>query len=71
MLGFTARVADATSATPGEELESVTALTRSELNDALGNSTLKVPPPQALAGSLINDWLKASPHQPSAYTRPW
>jgi NAD+ diphosphatase len=59
MLGFTARVADARIASPGEELESVIALTRGELEERLTDGTIKVPSPQALAGSLISDWLDA------------
>jgi NAD+ diphosphatase len=58
MLGFNARVADARIASPGEELESVIALTRGELMERLADATIKVPSPQALAGSLISDWLE-------------
>jgi NAD+ diphosphatase len=60
MLGFLARVADAALATPGEELESVIALTRGELRDMLTDGTMKTPSPRVLAGSLIDGWLEAS-----------
>lgn len=59
MLGFAARVADAAVATPGEELESVIALTRAELRDMLADEAVKTPTPRALAGSLIDGWLEA------------
>jgi NAD+ diphosphatase len=59
MLGFTARVADAAIATPGEELETVIAPTRGELRDMLADEAVKTPAPRALAGSLIDDWLEA------------
>jgi NAD+ diphosphatase len=59
MLGFIALVADTTVATPGEELERVIALTRSELRDMLSEGTMKTPSPRVLAGSMINDWMEA------------
>jgi NAD+ diphosphatase len=59
MLGFSARVADARSATAGEELESVIVLTRGELREMLTDGSIKAPSPRVLAGSLINDWLQA------------
>jgi len=57
MLGFIARVADASAAAPGEELESVIAPTRAELRDMLAEESIKTPLPQVLAGSLIDGWL--------------
>jgi NAD+ diphosphatase len=59
MLGFIARVADTRIATPGEELESVIALTRGELREMLSDGTMKVPSPRVLAGSLISGWVGA------------
>jgi NAD+ diphosphatase len=59
MLGFVARVSDATIATAGEELERVLALTRGELREMQSEGTIKTPSPRVLAGSLINGWLEA------------
>ena len=59
MLGFLARVADVAAATAGEELESVLALTRAELTGVLADGSVKTPSPRVLAGSLIDDWVKA------------
>ena len=59
MLGFTGRVADVTVATPGEELETVIAMTRADLREALAEETVKTPSANVLAGSLIDDWLRA------------
>jgi len=60
MLGFVARVADAALATPGDELETVIALTRAELRDMLADESIKTPSPRVLAGSLIDDWLETA-----------
>jgi NAD+ diphosphatase len=61
MLGCTARAVGLTEAHPvGDELESLTALTRAELRRAHADGTVKTPPAGVLAGSLIAGWLEDS-----------
>jgi NAD+ diphosphatase len=59
MLGFTAGVADVSTARPGEELETVMAFTRDELRHARATDSLRTPATSVLAGALIETWLDA------------
>lgn len=58
MLGFTAIVAGVSTAAPGAELETVIALTRSELRKVRAEETVRTPSAAVLAGTLIDLWLE-------------
>jgi NAD+ diphosphatase len=61
MLGFTARVAGVSTAKPGDELETVMALTSAELRQARADGALRTPSAGVLAGALIETWLERTP----------
>lgn len=58
MLGFTALVAEVSTAVPGAELETVITPTRGELREVRAAETVRTPSAAVLAGTLIDQWLE-------------
>jgi NAD+ diphosphatase len=59
LVAFTGRAHDVGAAERAEELEDLRAFTRGELRAAVAAGDVVVPPPRALAGTLIGAWLAA------------
>jgi NAD+ diphosphatase len=59
LVAFTGRARDVGAAVRAEELEDLRAFTRAELRAALASGEVVVPPPRALAGTLVGAWLAA------------